>query len=74
MFAGYYNDLQESIANTWQITLEVVMQYQDIAKFKVTRHAVWIQPRKDPKKEWLQLRYCVKEEGIEMAFKDWHDD
>jgi hypothetical protein len=34
MFAGYYNDLQESIANTWWITPEVVVQYQGIAKFK----------------------------------------
>jgi hypothetical protein len=25
-------------------------------------------------KEWLQLRYCVTEEDIEMAMRDWHDD
>jgi outer membrane autotransporter protein len=55
MFAGYYNDLQESIANTWWVTPEVVVQYQGIANFKATRHAVWIQARKDPEKEWLQL-------------------
>jgi hypothetical protein len=74
MFAGYYNDLQESIANTWRITPEVVAQYQGIANFKVTRHTVWIQARKDPENQWLQLRYCVKEEDVEMAIKDWHDD
>jgi hypothetical protein len=43
MFAGYYNDMQESIANTWWITPEVVAQYRGIAKFKVTKNTVWIQ-------------------------------
>jgi hypothetical protein len=50
------------------------MQYQGIAKFKATRHAVWIQAQKYPEKEWLQLWYCVKEEDVEMAIKDWQDD
>jgi hypothetical protein len=40
----------------------------------VTRHTVWIQAKKDPKNQWLQLRYCIKEEDIEMAIKDWHVD
>jgi hypothetical protein len=74
MFAGYYNDLQEIISNTWRITPEVVAQYRDIASFKATRHTIWIQARKDPKKECLQLRYCIKEEDVEMAIKDWQDD
>jgi hypothetical protein len=74
MFEGYYNDLQESIANTWRITPEVVAQYQGIANFKVTRHTMWIQAQKDPNNQWLQLRYCIKEEDIEMAIKDWNDD
>jgi hypothetical protein len=42
MFAGYYNDLRESIANTWRVMPEVVAQYQGIDNFKSTMHAVWI--------------------------------
>jgi hypothetical protein len=74
IFEGYYNDLQESIANTWRVTPEMVAQYQGIANFKVTRHAMWIQAWKDPDNQWLQLCYCIKEEDIEMAIKDWNDD
>jgi hypothetical protein len=74
MFTGYYNKLHENITNTWWITPEVVAQYQGITNLKVTRYTVWIQECKDPENEWLQLRYCVKEEDIEMAIKDWHDD
>jgi hypothetical protein len=74
MFTGYYNDLHENITKTWWITPEVVTQYQGITNFKVTRYKVWIQERKDPENEWLQLRYYVKEEDIEMTIKDWHDD
>jgi hypothetical protein len=71
MFIGYYNDMQENIANIWRVTLEVVAQYQGIAKFKETGHVVLIQEQKDIEKEWLQLQYCVKEEDIEIAIKDW---
>jgi hypothetical protein len=35
---------------------------------------MWIQARRDLGKEWLQLRYCVTEDDIEMAMRDWHDD
>jgi hypothetical protein len=70
MFMGYYNDLQEIIANTWRITPKVVMQYRDIANLKEIRHTVWIQERRDPENEWLQLQYCVKEEDVEMEIKD----
>jgi len=40
MFKGYYNDLQENIANTWRITPEVVTPYQGIAIFKVIKHTM----------------------------------
>jgi hypothetical protein len=55
MFARYYNELQEIITNTWQITPEVVAQYRGITNFKATRHIVWIQAQKDLEKEWIQL-------------------
>jgi hypothetical protein len=53
---------------------EVVTQYQGIANFKATRHAMWIQAQKDPDNQWLQLCYCIKEADIEMAIKDWDDN
>jgi hypothetical protein len=35
---------------------------------------MWIQAWKDPKNQWIQLHYCIKEDDIEMAIKDWNDD
>jgi hypothetical protein len=35
-FSRYLSDIQDNIANTWRITLEVVTQYQGIANFKAT--------------------------------------
>jgi hypothetical protein len=35
-FAHYFSDIQDNIANTWRITLEVVMQYQGVANFRAT--------------------------------------
>jgi hypothetical protein len=74
IFEGYHNDLQESITNTWRVTPEAITQYQGIANFKATRHAMWIQAWKYPDNQWLQLRYCIKEVDIEMAIKDWDDN
>jgi hypothetical protein len=35
---------------------------------------MWIQARKDPKKKWLQLRYCITEGDIQIGIKDWEDE
>jgi len=59
IFTTYYNEMQEKIANTWRIPLEVVEEHQSIANFKAFRHNMWIQAKRDPKKECLQLRYYV---------------
>jgi hypothetical protein len=73
-FARYLSDIQDNIANTWRITPEVVAQYQGIANFRATRHNMWIQAHRDPEKEWLQLRFCINAEEVEMEMRDWQDD
>jgi hypothetical protein len=40
----------------------------------VSGHNVWIQEKKDPKKNWLQMRYCVTREEVQWAMKDWPDE
>jgi hypothetical protein len=42
---------------------------QGIAYFKASRHNMWIQAKRDPKKEWLQLRYYVIGEEVQWAMK-----
>jgi hypothetical protein len=54
-----FDEMQEKLANTWRIPPEVVKEYQIIDKFQASRHNMWIQAKRDPKKEWLQWRYCV---------------
>jgi hypothetical protein len=73
-FANYFIEIHESISNTWRITPEVVAQFKDIANFKASRHNMWIQACRDLGKECLQLIYCVMEEDVEMAMRDWPDD
>jgi hypothetical protein len=52
-FARYFRKIHESIANSWRITPDVVMQFRDIANIKVSRHNMWIKAWRDPGKEWL---------------------
>jgi hypothetical protein len=74
IFEGYLCDLQEDISNMWRITPHAVTRYRDIANFKATRHTIWIQVRKDPDKQWLQMRYCITEGDIDLVIKDWEDE
>jgi hypothetical protein len=35
---------------------------------------MWIHARKEPKKQWLQLCYCITKGEIDMVIKDWEGD
>jgi hypothetical protein len=74
IFEGYIHDLQDTIANLWRITSQIVAYYCDRDNFKATRHVMWIQACKDPNKQWLQLCYYIMKGDIEMAIKDWEDN
>jgi hypothetical protein len=74
IFEGYLRDLQEAISKMWRITPEVVARYADIATFQATRHTMWIQARKDPDKQWLQMHYCITEGDIDMVISEWADE
>jgi hypothetical protein len=69
-FSRYFSEIQDSIANSWRITPNVVSQFKYISNFKEIRHNMWIQVCKDPGKEWLKLRYYVIEEDVEMTMRD----
>jgi hypothetical protein len=43
----------------WRIQIEVVEENEGIANFKASRHHMWIHARRDPKKKWLEIRYCT---------------
>jgi hypothetical protein len=69
IFYMYYDDMWENIDNTWRIPPEVVRSNQGITYFKAFRHNMWIKAKRDPTKEWLQLRYCVIVEEMQWAMK-----
>jgi hypothetical protein len=35
---------------------------------------MWIQARKDPDKQWLQMHYCITEGDIDMVISEWDDE
>jgi hypothetical protein len=59
-----YDEMQEKLTNTWRIPPEIVRENQGITNFQDSKHNIWIQAKRDPKKERLQLRYCVTEEEL----------
>jgi hypothetical protein len=74
IFVTYLEEIQEKVAETWRIPPEVVEEYKKIANFKASRHNMWIQEKRDPEKEWLQMRYCVTVEEVQWEMKDWKEE
>jgi hypothetical protein len=35
---------------------------------------MWLQEKRDPTKEWLQLSYCVMMQDIQMEVKEWPEE
>jgi hypothetical protein len=48
-----YDEMKEKLANTWRIPPKVMRENQGITKFQDSRHNMWIQANRHPKKEWL---------------------
>jgi hypothetical protein len=46
-----YDEMQETLENTWRIPLKFVKENQGIENFQASRHNMWIHAKRDPKKE-----------------------
>jgi hypothetical protein len=72
VFAMFLEDMQQNTSNVWRIPIEVVKETKGIYNFKASRHHMRIQARRDPKKKWLEMRYCTMQEEVEWIVQDWH--
>jgi hypothetical protein len=43
-------------------------------KFQAMCHSMWLQEKRDPTKEWLQLRYYVMMQDIKMEVQECLDE
>jgi hypothetical protein len=50
----------------WCILVEVIQATKWIARFKASRHHMWIQAARDPKKAWLEMKCCVTKEEVDL--------
>jgi hypothetical protein len=35
---------------------------------------MWIRACRDPRKDWIQMRYCITEDDIKMDMRDWPNE
>jgi len=64
-FAMLLEDIHQRTTKVWNIPVEVVKEIEGISNFKASRHHMWIQAIRDPKKAWLEMQYCVTKEEVE---------
>jgi hypothetical protein len=53
MFVQYLTYIQNILDDTWRISPEIVQEFGQIAKFQASCHNMWLEEKKDPRKEWL---------------------
>jgi hypothetical protein len=73
IFGMYLDEIQEKIKKTWRISPEVVKENEGIENFKASRHNMWIQAKRYPKKKWLKMQYCIKIEEVQWVKAKWSD-
>jgi hypothetical protein len=71
VFSMFLEDMQRKTTNAWRIPIEVVQENERIVKFKASRHHLWIQTRRDPKKKWMEMRYCRSLDEVDWIVKEF---
>jgi hypothetical protein len=51
--------------------MEVVQERERTTKFKASKHHMWIQATRDPKKAWIVMQFCITKEDVDWIIKDW---
>jgi hypothetical protein len=74
VFTLYLTEIQNRLADTWRISPEIVQEFGQIENFQASHHSMWLQEKRDPTKEWLQLSYCVMMQDIQMEVKEWPEE
>jgi hypothetical protein len=64
-------EIQQCTTNVWCIPVEVIHKNEGMARSKASKHHMWIQAVRDPKKSWLEMQYCVTKEEIDWIIRDW---
>ena len=55
VFAMWLEEKQQCKTNLWHVPMEVVRETEGIAKFKASKHHMWIQATRDPNKAWIEM-------------------
>jgi hypothetical protein len=63
-FFLYGEIIHHSIHNAPCMLPQLVEEYEPFMDFHVYRHHMYIKSRKDPQKEWVQMKYKIAREDI----------
>jgi hypothetical protein len=65
VFSLYLSEIHNHLADTWRISPETIQEFGQIENFQASHHNMWVQAKRDPTKEWLQLSYCMTMQDIQ---------
>jgi NACalpha-BTF3-like transcription factor len=53
---------------------QLVEAYGPFAEFYADMNHMYIKAKKDPREEWVQTKYKIMEEDIQLVMQDWEPD
>jgi hypothetical protein len=53
---------------------QLVDAYGLVVEFQEDIHHMYIKAKKDPREEWVQMKYKIAEEDIQLIMQDWEPD
>jgi hypothetical protein len=56
IFMRYFAEMQDLIADTWNIKPETVWEFGQVANFREMHHIFWMQAKRDKSKEWMKTQ------------------
>jgi hypothetical protein len=73
-FYIYKETIRESIERTSCIPPQVVDAYKTVVRFKVGRHHMYVQEKKDSDQQWFPTQYRLTEDDMGHIMVDWDDE
>ena len=70
-FWVYWEALQATSISVPQVSPYVAAKYQQILRFAIEPHSIYIQARWDPNQQWLLFPYKFTIEELDAIFQEW---
>jgi len=72
-FSFYVMNIDYNIKKTPRLIENIIAKYNNIARFKVGMHYIYIHPIRDPERQWLVTSFKLTNEEVDQIIGEWEE-